>query len=137
MLFKAIVFKEVEAGNPDFLKLKIVKVYHKNVIMWNEFDLDKHAEGSFIKWGKCQIKKIASGSASYINDSLGLEADHPNLLNERKKRKNPGNWKKNVNKKRHNSGESYEYITKKGEYKAKEARKVKPGCNLECKKTMR
>ena len=49
MLFKAIVFKEVEAGNPDFLKLKIVKVYHKNVIMWNEFDLDKHAEGSFIK----------------------------------------------------------------------------------------
>ena len=94
VLFKAIVFKELEAGNPDFLKLKIVKVYHKNVMMWIEFDWDKHAEGSFIKWNKCQIKKIASGSASDINDSLGLEADHPNPLNERKKKKNPGNWKK-------------------------------------------
>ena len=62
-----MVFQEFEIDNPDYLKLKIIKVYRKNATLWNDFDEDKHTTGSFIKWSKCQIKRTIPRSASEIN----------------------------------------------------------------------
>ena len=136
VLFKAMVFQEFEIDNPHCLKLKIIKVYRKNATLWNDFDEDKHTAGSFIKWSKCQIKKTIPRSASEINQSLGLEADYPIPLAQRKRKRNLEQWRKNVKRKKQRSGESYEYKTKKGEVKVMKAKKVKQGCNPERKKNV-
>ena len=62
-------------------------------------------------------KKTIPQSASEINQSLGLEADYPIPLAQRKR--NPEQWRKNVKRKKQRSGESYDMNTKQKKVKLK------------------
>ena len=69
---------------------------------WKDFDPDKHAPASIVKWPLNKVDKLPFS----IVEDLGTEARQPTLLDTRKRIRNEQSWQKNIKKTKYNAGGS-------------------------------
>ena len=99
---------------------------------WKDFDPDKHAPASIVKWPLNKVDKLPFP----IVEDLGTEARQPTLLDTRKRIRNEQSWQKNIKKTKYNAGEEYQFKNKKGETFTKPSRKElkeEKCCNSSCR----
>ena len=99
---------------------------------WKDFDPDKHAPASIVKWSLNKVDKLPFP----IVEDLGTEARQPTLLDTRKRIRNEQLWQKNIKKTKYNAGEEYQFKNKKGETFTKPSRrelKEEKCCNSSCR----
>ena len=97
------------------------------------FDIDIHSVGSAIAWSLKDIQMMKSITV----EKASTEALSPTVyLKSPEMKRDPRRWKKNIRKRKSNTGEDFVEKKKKGKAKGKieiiKQRKMKEGCNASC-----
>ena len=122
----------ISIGEGRFFIESIMSKAHEN---FEGFDMDIHAIGSAVIWSISEVEPIKRK----LIQKQGTECTSPQLKSTPKKKKDPESWKKNIRKRKTNSGQSYVYTvkskkTKEEVKKCTIGRRMKSACS--CKKNV-
>ena len=97
--------KEITAGNGRFL---ITKVMKRHASKWDGFDSDTMDKGVTIMWNKSHIRR----NLVHNGEKAGTESKSPTLLESKKRKRQPEQWKSNKRKQAVRSGQEFSYKVK-------------------------